>query len=191
VTRDRCRVTGDGSLKKNYLCKKIYPLRYFVIGYKNSGKTTFGRKLAEKLGLEFTDLDELIEKINGKTIPEIYTDVGDDAFRRLEWKALRSLVKKENIVVSTGGGAPCHCENMNLMEQYGDVIYLKVSDEILVARLKKAAKNRPIVKGKTEEELRIFITELRSRCEHHLNRARYIVDGENLNIDDFITTLER
>jgi shikimate kinase len=166
-------------------------LRYFIIGFKNSGKTTFGRRLAKGLGLGFVDLDELIEEKNGKTIPEIYTRLGDEAFRKLEWKALKDLVKTENIVVSTGGGAPCHCENMNLMEKYGDVIYLKVSDETLVTRLKKAAEDRPIVKGKTEEELREYIAELRSRCEHHLNRAKYIVDGENINLEDFIRDILR
>ena len=73
---------------------------------------------------------------------------------------------------------------MNLMEQYGDVIYLNVTDETLVNRLKKAVHDRPIVKGKTEEELRAYMADLRNRCEHHYKRAKYIVDGENINLDD-------
>lgn len=164
-------------------------MRYFVIGFKNSGKTTFGRKLAKMLDLGFTDLDEYIEEKEGKTIPDIYTRLGDDAFRRLEWKALKTLVKTDNIVVSTGGGAPCHCNNMSLMEEYGDVIYLEVTNETLVNRLKKSAKDRPIVKGKTEEELRLFVAELRNRCEHHYKRAKFIVDGEHLNMNDLIKSL--
>ncbi len=164
-------------------------MRFFIIGFKNSGKTTFGRQLAEKLGLGFIDLDEQLEEQEGQTIPEIYTRVGEDAFRRLEWKALKSLVTKDNIVISTGGGAPCHCDNMSLMEQHGDVIYLKVTDETLIHRLKKAAEDRPIVKGKTEKELRQYVTHLRDRCEHHYKRARYIVDGEEINLDDFIRQL--
>jgi shikimate kinase len=164
-------------------------MRFFIIGFKNSGKTTFGRQLAEKLGLGFIDLDEQLEEQEGQTIPEIYTRVGEDAFRRLEWKALKSLVTKDNIVISTGGGAPCHCDNMSLMEQHGDVIYLKVTDETLIHRLKKAAEDRPIVKGKTEKELRQYLTRLRDRCEHHYKRAKYIVDGEEINLDDFIGQL--
>jgi shikimate kinase len=164
-------------------------MRFFIIGFKNSGKTTFGRQLAEKLGLGFIDLDEQLEEQEGQTIPEIYTRVGEDAFRRLEWKALKSLVTKDNIVISTGGGAPCHCDNMSLMEQNGDVIYLKVTDETLIHRLKKAAEDRPIVKGKTEKELRQYLTRLRDRCEHHYKRAKYIVDGEEINLDDFIGQL--
>ncbi len=157
-------------------------MRYFIIGFKNSGKTTLGRKLARLLNLEFIDLDEYIEEKEGRSIPEIYTSVGDETFRTLEWKSLKELVRKDNIVVSTGGGVPCHCDNMTLMEKFGEVIYLNVPDETLVNRLKRAVHDRPIVKGKTEQELRSYIADLRSRCEHHYKRAKYIVDGENINL---------
>jgi shikimate kinase len=159
-------------------------MRYFVIGFKNSGKTTYGRELAKRLSLGFIDLDEYIEKKEGKTIPEIYTCLGDEAFRQLEWKALQTMAETDNIVVSAGGGVPCHCDNMSLMEKYGDVVYLKVSNETLVSRLKKAAEDRPIVLGKSEDELRQYITALRNKCEHNYLRARYIVDGDNLDLED-------
>ena len=58
-------------------------MRYFIIGFKNSGKTTFGRKLANRMGMEFLDLDEYLEKQEGKTIPEIFTAVGEDRFRKM------------------------------------------------------------------------------------------------------------
>jgi shikimate kinase len=164
-------------------------LRYFIIGFKNSGKTTLGRKLARMMNLDFIDLDEYIEEKEGQSIPEIYSSIGDETFRTLEWKSLKELVKKDNIVVSTGGGVPCHCNNMNLMEKYGEVIYLNVSDETLVNRLKRAVHDRPIVKGKTEAELRSYIEDLRSRCEHHYKRAKYIVDGENLNLPALLKSM--
>lgn len=164
-------------------------MRYFIIGFKNSGKTTFGRELAVRLGLGFMDLDEYIEAKEGKDIPDIYTRLGDEGFRRLEWKALKEAVKTDNIVISTGGGAPCHCDNMSLMEEYGDVIYLKVKDETLISRLKKAAEDRPIVLGKSEDELRHYISELRNKCEHHYLRARYIVDGDISDPVGFILSI--
>ena len=164
-------------------------MRYFIIGFKNSGKTAFGHKLAERLRLNFIDLDEFIENKEGKGIPEIYTHLGEEIFRKLEWKALKEVVKNNNIVISTGGGAPCHCDNMGFMEEYGDVIYLKVSDETLVSRLKKDVEDRPIVFGKTEEGLRQYITDLRNRCEHHYLRAKYIVDGDNLKMEELVATL--
>lgn len=164
-------------------------MRYFIIGFKNSGKTTFGRMLANELGLGFIDLDEYMEKREGKGIPEIYTRLGEEGFRRLEWKALKEVVKHDNLVISTGGGAPCHCDNMNLMEQYGDAIYLNVTDETLVNRLMHAAKDRPIVLGKTKEELFRYVADLRNKCEHHYRRARYIVDGERLEMEEILKKL--
>jgi len=166
-------------------------MRYFVIGFKNCGKTTFGRALALRLGLGFVDLDDFIEEKEQKSVPEIYTRLGEEGFRRLEWKALKEVIKRDNLVISTGGGAPCHCDNMNLMEQYGEVIYLNVPDDTLVKRLKKAAKDRPIVLGKNEEELREYVAALRHRCEHHYKRATYIVDGDTLEIDKFAEILKR
>jgi len=165
-------------------------MRYFIIGFKNSGKTTFGRELASRLQLDFLDLDEYIERKEGKSIPEVYTRLGDEGFRRLEWKALKEVVKHDNIVISTGGGAPCHCDNMNLMEEFGEAIYLKVTDETLVMRLKRVAADRPIIMGKTENELRQYVAELRNKCEHHYLRAKYIVNGEQVNMDDLIRKLE-
>jgi shikimate kinase len=166
-------------------------MRYFVIGFKNSGKTTFGRQLARRLDFEFIDLDEYIEGTKGKSIPDIYTSFGEEAFRRLEWKALKEVVKSDNIVISTGGGAPCHCDNMSLMEKYGEVIYIKVTDETLVSRLKKSAVNRPIVMGKSEEEIRKYVAELRDRCEHHYLRATYVVNGENSDMEVLVESLKR
>lgn len=166
-------------------------MRYFIIGFKNSGKTTFGRKLAERLKLDFIDLDEFIEQTEGKTIPELYTLAGEEKFRRLEWKALRQVINDHtNIVISTGGGAPCHCDNMALMENFGDVIYLDVDDHTLISRLKQAARDRPIVMGKTEEELRHYISDLRLRCEHHYKRAKFIIDGETQDLNEIVGLLK-
>jgi shikimate kinase len=165
-------------------------MRYFIIGFKNSGKTTFGRLLSDRLKTDFLDLDEYIEAREGKSIPEIYTSMGEEKFRRIEWRALKEAVAgHKNIVISTGGGAPCHCDNMSLMEEFGEVIYLKVSDEILLNRLKNAAKDRPIVLGKTTAELQEYISELRDRCEHHYKRAKYIIDGDDPDVEEVIKIL--
>ena len=164
-------------------------MRLFIIGYKNCGKTTIGRQIALKLGLEFIDLDEVIEIQEGKSIPDLYASVGDLEFRIKEWKALQKAVKKDNIVVSTGGGAPCHCENMDLMEKNGEVLYIELDTETLVHRLKKATKDRPIVLNKTDEELEHYITDLRERCEHHYLRAKYKMDGKNISAEKIIEIL--
>ena len=165
-------------------------MRYFIIGFKNSGKTTFGSKLAQKLGIRFIDLDEYIEHQEGKTIPQIYTALGEEKFRTLEWQSLKKLAKTEDhVVIATGGGAPCNCDNMNLMEKYGEVIYLKVPDEILVGRLLQASLSRPIVFGKSETEIRNYLADLKNRCEHHYMKATHIVEGINPEPDELISRL--
>ncbi len=164
-------------------------MRLFIIGYKSSGKTTIGKKLAQRLNMEFIDLDDVIELRESKTVPEIYTEKGDAEFRKMEWEALNEIVKKDNIVVSTGGGAPCHCNNMNLMEKYGEVLYIHLDNDTLVSRLKHATKDRPIVLNKSDEELREYVADLRNRCEHHYTRAKYIVEGKDITVERIINAL--
>lgn len=168
-------------------------MRYFIIGFKSSGKTTLGKKIAEKLKMNFIDLDEEIEKITGRTVTDIFSQDGEEKFRIIEWKALKEVVKKDNIVVATGGGVPCHCENMSLMEEHGEVIYLKVDNHTLVSRLEKMVTNRPIVKNKTREELFHYIEDLKKRCEHNYLRAKYIfeIEGDTLDLEKLILQLQR
>ena len=164
-------------------------MRYFLIGYKSSGKSTMGRRLAKKLNLGFIDLDEVIEKREGKTVPELYTELGDEGFRIKEWEALKEIVKTDNVVVALGGGAPCHCDNMNLIEKYGEVVYLRLDNDTLVSRLKSATVDRPIVLKKTDEELRYYVQDIRNRCEHHYLRAKYVIDSKDISVDKVVDIL--
>lgn len=161
----------------------------FIIGYKSSGKTTIGKKLANRLGYQFIDIDQYIESKEGRTVPEIYINEGDEKFRAMEWKALKEIVHLDNIVVSTGGGVPCHCDNMNIMREHGTVIYLKLDSDTLVSRLKHATADRPIVKGKTDEQLREYVSDLRDQCEHHYLTATHIIEAKDLKVDDILKIL--
>jgi len=165
-------------------------MRIFIIGFKSSGKTTLGKQLAKRLKMTFVDLDREIEIMEKTSIPELYEKIGDDAFRKIEWKALKVIVKDDNLIVSTGGGAPCHCDNMTLMEKYGDVLYIKLDNDTLVSRLKAATSTRPIVKNKTDIELREYVRDLKDKCEHHYLRARYIVEGKNLTVEKILKVLD-
>ncbi len=166
-------------------------MRYYLIGYKSSGKSTLGRQLAEKLKMDFIDLDNFIEEKLGKSIPEVYTELGDEKFRVLEWKMLKEIVQHDNVVVSTGGGTPCHCDNMNIMQTTGEIIYIKVDEAVLVERLKIAVmKNRPIVKNKSEDDLKEYVAELKKNCEHHYEQAHHIIEGKIINVEDIISLLQ-
>ncbi len=119
-----------------------------LIGYMASGKSTFGRILAEKLHYEFIDLDDYIEKNEKSTISDIFKLKGEIHFRKLETQYLKELLEsKKDLVLSLGGGTPCYSSNMNLILESNDVksIYLKASIPTLMARLKNEKGKRPLV----------------------------------------------
>ncbi|MFD0837422.1 shikimate kinase [Mariniflexile aquimaris] len=132
-----------------------------LIGYMASGKSTFGRILAEKLHYEFIDLDDYIEKNEKSTISDIFKIKGEIHFRKLETQYLKELLEsKKDLVLSLGGGTPCYSSNMNLILESNDVksIYLKASIPTLMARLKNEKGKRPLVAHiETDDMLAEFI----------------------------------
>jgi len=126
----------------------------FIIGYMASGKTTFGRALARRLGRDFIDLDFYIEQRFRKTIREIFASEGEGAFRKKEEAMLREAGEFDNVVVSCGGGTPCFFENMDYMNSRGLTVLLDTSPERIVARLVENNSRRPLMAGKSEEEIR-------------------------------------
>lgn len=164
----------------------------FIIGYKSSGKTCVGKKLAHNLNLNFIDLDEYIEKINQISVPELYTEIGEENFRMKENEALLKVCQKEtNAVVSTGGGAPCWKDNMNIMLKHGATVFLQVDNDTLVQRLTKATADRPIVKGKSEEELHQFVNTMREKRESFYQKAKFHVNAKDISVEDLAARIEK
>ena len=109
--------------------------RIFLIGFMGSGKTTLGSRLARKMGYEFVDMDQLIEETSGMTVPVIFTELGEEVFRKWEHDILLELCQREKLVVATGGGAPCHGEMMSSMNNNGETVYIKLRPAGLKDRL--------------------------------------------------------
>ena len=127
---------------------------FYIVGYMAAGKTTFGKALAEKLHLPFIDLDHFIEEKEGKTITEIFKEKGEKEFRALESEMLRNATEHHpSSVISCGGGTPCHSDNMPFMNDNGITIFLETSTPVLISRLQDARMSRPLVAGKTDEEI--------------------------------------
>lgn len=133
---------------------KKYSKSISLIGFMGSGKTTIGKLLSKKLGYKFNDLDTLVEKTVGRTIPEIFKTEGENKFREYESNALWSLKDKNRIIIATGGGAPIEERNREFFKEYSFTVFLYVSfDEVLrrTSRGGKALSIRPLLKQPLEE----------------------------------------
>ena len=163
--------------------------RIFLIGFMGSGKSTFGSKLARKLEYEFVDMDHLIEETSGMTVPGIFSEHGEGVFRKWEHDILEELIEREKVVISTGGGAPCHNDMMHIMNSYGVTVYIQLPTLALKDRLLHSSTERPLIKGKSEAELLEFITSLLEEREYYYNQAKFTVDGVNFSLDTLIRQL--
>lgn len=121
-------------------------MKYFLIGYMGSGKTSIGKLLSNNLKLPFYDLDAYIEKEENQSISEIFKTKGEIYFRNAEHEILKKLLsKKEPMVLALGGGTPCYAGNMDMVIESGISLYLHYPLEVLVDRLWDAKESRPII----------------------------------------------
>jgi shikimate kinase len=138
-------------LKIELINKPIY-----LIGYMCSGKTTIAKKLSKEYNIPYVDLDKYIEEKYSMSINKIFEIFGEDYFRKIESSALKEISTNKNIIISTGGGTPCYFDNMKYMNNTGTTIYVYCEKEILLDRLFKYKKSRPLLKDKSKEEIKTF-----------------------------------
>lgn len=144
------------------------------------GKSTLGRTLAAQLNLTFVDLDSFLEEKYFRTIPQIFEQEGEESFRKKEQAVLAEVSNFDDVIVATGGGAPCFFDNMEVMNNAGYCVFLDVDTESLVQRLMQAKIERPLIKGKSAEELKVFIDELLKKRRPFYEKAKYIIKGSNI-----------
>lgn len=137
-----------------------------------AGKSTYAKQLADLMEIKYIDLDSEIEKESKKSISAIFQKDGEDKFRELESKILKKLIanhENEDYVMALGGGTPCYHQNMELIKTSGISIYLKVSEQELIDRLKDEKSDRPLLKYLDEDALPKFISEkLRERTLYYV-----------------------
>ncbi len=107
----------------------------FLIGYRGTGKTTVGRLVAARLGIEAIDADDEIERRAGKTIAAIFADDGEVAFRDLEAAAVADLCRRTQLVVAPGGGAVLREATRDAMRAAGPIVWLTASVDTIAGRL--------------------------------------------------------
>jgi shikimate kinase len=157
-------------------------MKIFLIGMPYSGKSTLGRNLAIELGVPFVDLDHAIEAREGKSIPEIFRQQGEDYFRIVESTLLKEwAASSESFVMGTGGGAPCFYEGIDIINQSGISIFLDVPIEELVSRV-RGASDRPLLSAPDQKALTEKLTRLHSDRIAIYNKAAFTIVSPTLPI---------
>lgn len=152
----------------------------YIIGYMGCGKTTFGRALSQATGLRFIDLDHLIEERNQATVRQIFDTHGEEEFRRIERELLHETAGWEDCIVSCGGGTPCFFDNVDFMNNHGLTLWLEATHDSLFSRLIRKREKRPLLAGKTDDEIRELIaTQLKARSPFY-SRAAIHWQGDSL-----------
>ena len=160
--------------------------RIILIGYMGSGKTTVGKALSKDTGMMFYDLDWYIESRMRKSVSQIFAEKGEEGFRKIEYNMLHEVAEFEDVIISCGGGTPCFFDNMDYLNQQGDVVYLKATPEVLYQHLLMAKIERPLLKDKTPDELVAYITQHLQEREPFYSKARHILDVNVLDGSDKI-----
>ncbi len=166
----------------------------FLTGFMGSGKSTIGPKLAKKLGYNFIDMDGVIEKVEGRSIREIFRVNGEEYFRRLESETLMNLSKNETrAVVALGGGALTDESNRLTVRKDGTLVYLKVSPEVILRRVGRS-RARPMLldsEGNMLVEARLHerIESLLKSRETYYLEADIVVDTSKSTVSESVAEI--
>ncbi|HXG62007.1 MAG TPA: shikimate kinase [Planctomycetota bacterium] len=147
-----------------------------LIGFRGSGKTTVGKALAARLGREFIDCDEHIERKTHLTIREIFERWGESHFRNLESEAIADLAKLDGKVIATGGGAVLRYKNIQMLKRNAKIFHLEVNPENAFRRIEADGSTRQRRPALTEKDP---FTEIREQIEL---RRPYYLQGADVTI---------
>jgi shikimate kinase len=175
----------------------------YLVGFMGSGKNWWGRMLSDKLDIPFFDLDAEVEKSTNMEIVSIFRDKGESFFREKETQVLKSLFdylpgkgnpkgssgNSISAIIATGGGTPCYNGNMEWMNQHGLTVWLNPSITELAGRLEKETAKRPLLKGKTVEELALFIEKKLEERNPFYNLASIEIKNTHIAVEEFINLI--
>lgn len=147
-----------------------------LIGFMGTGKTVIGRILAKKLKMKFRDTDLLIEKKEGRSIAKIFSENGEEYFRKLEREVIKVVSRENNAVVSTGGGVVLSQGNMKQLRRNGVIVCLKSKPKVILERIKHQKGSRPLLnKPNPLKEIKSILKE---RAPYYM-QADFVVDTSN------------
>jgi shikimate kinase len=153
----------------------------FLVGLPGCGKSSLGKKLAHIFKYPFYDLDHLIENGEGAKITELFSIHGEEKFRMLENQYLQNIKDLNQAIVATGGGTPCFHNNMEIINSLGISIFLDVAPKSIAQRLSEnGIAKRPILKGKTREEITLTLEYLRLHRLPHYSQCHITLSNPDI-----------
>lgn len=160
-------------------------MKISLVGYMGSGKTTIGRHLSEILGIKFLDLDELIQGFAQKNIAEIFKDVGEIKFRKLEREILlNQLASESEFILAVGGGTPVYYDNMKQINDHSTSIYLRSNPNFLSERLIHEKSSRPLIAHVRDEDLTEFVAKHLFERRNFYEEANYVINIHSKSTDE-------
>lgn len=154
-----------------------------LIGFMGTGKTTVGKIVAQKLGLDFIDTDKEIVSATGLSIVDIFQRYGEIRFRSEESAAVRRIAEMNNKVVATGGGVVLNSENIEVLRENGIIIALESSPEVILERISRK-NTRPLLQQGNPLET---IKKLQSEREALYKQAPNIIETSYLTLDEVVS----
>lgn len=164
--------------------------RIYIVGYMGAGKTTAARRLAKRMGWEVVDTDALFEEKYKISVNDFFNKYDEPLYRKLESEVLKATESLDHVVVSTGGGTACFFDNMDWMNQHGLTVFLRISPQAAVDRVIHSRHKRPLVEGKSEEELTEFVNQHYASRLPFYEQANIIVKSEDLDLDALIRQIQ-
>jgi len=158
-----------------------------LIGYRGAGKSTVGKRLAERLRMRFVDIDGLVEESHGASIREIVESAGWEHFRAMEKAAIRQISEQSGFIIAPGGGAVLDSENVGSLKNNGLIIWLKAEPEVLAERMRsdpETISSRPTLTGKGA--LGEIQEVLSSRNPLYVKAAMMELDTSTLGVEEVV-----
>jgi len=153
-----------------------------ITGFMGTGKSVAAKELARKLKMEFIDMDQIIEEVQGVSISDIFARYGEKYFREQENKLVKELSQKENMVIATGGGTLLSSDNARMLGQAGEIVCLYADSQTIYNRVKRK-NERPLLKG--EDILSEIEHLLKERKKVYAN-IKWKIDTTNLSVQEVV-----
>lgn len=166
--------------------------KVILIGYMGSGKSLIAEKLAQKINIQYLELDDLIQENTNKSIKELFERKGELFFRKLENQLFKEILANENdVIISTGGGTPCYFDNHKLLNDKNFIsIYLKASIETLHKRLQSDKEKRPLIANLSSDEMEEFIAKHLFERSYYYNHAGHKITVDDKTVDEIVLEIE-